>query len=186
MLAASLLLGDLLPVEWPPPAQTRLKTGHLLICNRLHLPPQSPSEMLAAALLLGDLFPVEWPPPGAACRPGQPHPPPSGMAARAAMARSLEGVTGPLAGLISAAAGCEARVFRAALVRLAARAAGAPFAVNDVTKKLAVSGLGLVLNELVVVITVVVRSAAQKSNLGVRWPHRMAHGRQLSARSLIT
>lgn len=40
--------------------------------------------MLAATLLLGDLFPGEWPPPGAARLPGQPHPPPPGMAARAA------------------------------------------------------------------------------------------------------
>lgn len=91
------------------------------------LPPtiaQGPAEMLAAALLLGDLFPTEWPPPGAARRPGQPHPPPPGMAARAAMARALEDVTGPLQGLLATAAGCHARVLRAALVRLTARAAG--------------------------------------------------------------
>lgn len=48
---------------------------------------QSPREMLALTALLGDLFPTEWPPPGAARRPGQAHPPPPGMASRAALAR---------------------------------------------------------------------------------------------------
>lgn len=41
-----------------------------------------------------------------------------------AMARALEDVTGPLQGLLATAAGCHARVLRAALVRLTARAAG--------------------------------------------------------------
>ena len=37
---------------------------------------------------------------------------------------SLEAVTAPLAALLATAAQCEARIFRSALARLAARAAG--------------------------------------------------------------
>lgn len=82
--------------------------------------------MFAAACLLGDMFPAEWPAPGQAPRPGKPHPPPSAMPRRAALARSFESSTGAIQRLLAAAVASESRIFRAALVRLCARASGGP------------------------------------------------------------
>lgn len=80
--------------------------------------------MFAAASLLGDMFPPEWPAPGGARRAGRPHPKPSAMPRRAALARSFEASTAAFQRLLAAAAASESRVFRAALVRLCARASG--------------------------------------------------------------
>lgn len=81
--------------------------------------------MLACASLLGDLFPAAWPPSGAA-RPGQgSHPPPAHMRYRAALAKSFEPLTQEaLRKLMACAAASESLIFRAALVRLCARASG--------------------------------------------------------------
>ena len=87
---------------------------------------QAPGDMLAAAALLADLFPAEWPPPGAARRGAGPHPPPAHMRLRAALARSFEPAAGALRRLLAAGAASESGLFRAALVRLCARASGAP------------------------------------------------------------
>ena len=81
--------------------------------------------MLACATLLGDLFPVAWPPSGAA-RAGQgSHAPPAQMRYRAALAKSFEPSTQEaLKNLMACAVASESLVFRAALVRLCARASG--------------------------------------------------------------
>ena len=86
---------------------------------------QGPHEMLACASLLGDLFPAAWPPSGAA-RPGQgSHPPPAHMRYRAALAKSFEPLTQEaLRNLMACAVASESLIFRAALVRLCARASG--------------------------------------------------------------
>ncbi|KAK9829627.1 hypothetical protein WJX72_006957 [[Myrmecia] bisecta] len=83
---------------------------------------QAPNEIFTSLCLLGDLFPGEWPPAGSARR-GQ-HPPPSHMRYRAALARSFEPSAARFRRMISAAAASDSRIFRAALVRLCARAAG--------------------------------------------------------------
>jgi hypothetical protein len=57
-------------------------------------------------------------------------------------AGALEGVTGPLQGLLATAAGCDARVLRAGLVRLAARAAGAAPPPGTQTNKCCAGYLG--------------------------------------------
>lgn len=87
---------------------------------------QGPHEMLACASLLGDLFPAAWPPSGAA-RPGQgSHAPPAHMRYRAALAKSFEPLTqDALRTLMACAAASDSLIFRAALVRLCARASGA-------------------------------------------------------------
>ncbi len=81
--------------------------------------------MLACANLLGDLFPAAWPPSGAA-RPGQgSHAPPAHMRYRAALAKSFEPLTQEaLRTLMACAAASDSLIFRAALVRLCARASG--------------------------------------------------------------
>ena len=86
---------------------------------------QGPHEMLACANLLGDLFPAAWPPSGAA-RPGQgSHAPPAHMRYRAALAKSFEPLTQEaLRTLMACAAASDSLIFRAALVRLCARASG--------------------------------------------------------------
>ncbi len=86
---------------------------------------QGPHEMLACASLLGDLFPAAWPPSGAA-RPGQgSHAPPAHRRYRAALAKSFEPSTQEaLRSLMACAAASESLIFRAALVRLCARASG--------------------------------------------------------------
>ncbi len=91
--------------------------------SRCHL--QGPHEMLACASLLGDLFPAAWPPSGAA-RPGQgSHAPPAHRRYRAALAKSFEPSTQEaLRSLMACAAASESLIFRAALVRLCARASG--------------------------------------------------------------
>ena len=81
--------------------------------------------MFAAASLLADLFPPEWPPPGAARRGGAPHAPPTAMRLRAALARSFEPSAAEFRRLVAAGVASESTMLRAALVRLAARAAGA-------------------------------------------------------------
>ena len=88
---------------------------------------QGPHEMLACASLLGDLFPAAWPPSGAA-RPGQgSHAPPAHMRYRAALAKSFEPMTQEaLRTLMACAAASDSLIFRAALVRLCARASGLP------------------------------------------------------------
>lgn len=80
--------------------------------------------MFASLSLLGDLFLGEWPPPGSARTRGVPHPPPSAMRRRAALARSFENSTGVFRGLIASGIAAESRIARALLVRLCARAAG--------------------------------------------------------------
>jgi len=86
---------------------------------------RGPHEMLACASLLGDLFPAAWPPSGAA-RPGQgSHAPPAHRRYRAALAKSFEPSTQEaLRSLMACAAASESLIFRAALVRLCARASG--------------------------------------------------------------
>lgn len=83
----------------------------------------APPQPLAVLALLGDLLPPEWPPPGAA-RGARPHPPPSRMADRAALARACGPVADGLACLVTAGAAAEPALVRAALVRVVARAAG--------------------------------------------------------------
>jgi len=83
----------------------------------------SPSQPLAVLALLGDLLPPEWPPPGAV-RSARPHPPPSRMADRAALARACVPVAEGLSRLVANAAAAEPALVRAALVRAVARAAG--------------------------------------------------------------
>jgi hypothetical protein len=82
--------------------------------------------MFAAASLLADLFPPEWPPAGAARRGAAPHAPPAAVRLRAALARSFEPSAADFARLVAAGVASESTLLRAALVRLAARAAGAP------------------------------------------------------------
>jgi len=88
--------------------------------------PQGPTDMFAAASLLADLFPPEWPPAGAARRGAAPHAPPAAVRLRAALARSFEPSAADFARLVAAGVASESALLRAALVRLAARAAGAP------------------------------------------------------------
>lgn len=86
---------------------------------------QAPQEMLTSACMLADIFPAEWPPPGAAGRAaGSCHLPPAHMPYRASLACSVEPATAALRRLLAAAAGSEALLFRAALVRLCARGSG--------------------------------------------------------------
>ena len=95
---------------------------------------QGPHEMLACASLLGDLFPAAWPPSGAA-RPGQgSHAPPAHMRYRAALAKSFEPMTQEaLRTLMACAAASDSLIFRAALVRLCARASGTSPLLNICT-----------------------------------------------------
>ena len=102
---------------------------------------QGPHEMLACASLLGDLFPAAWPPSGAA-RPGQgSHAPPAHMRYRAALAKSFEPMTQEaLRTLMACAAASDSLIFRAALVRLCARASGILRSSNTCTLSTSVIG----------------------------------------------
>ena len=75
--------------------------------------------------LLGDLFPAEWPPHGIK-RTGQPHPAPPDVSFRSMLARSFEKSTDLWRRLIYFGLETDSRIIRAILVRMCARAAGAP------------------------------------------------------------
>lgn len=85
---------------------------------------QAPQEMLTSACMLADIFPAEWPPAGAARQGSGCHLAPAHMRYRAALARSFEPSAASLRRLLATAAGSESVLFRAALVRLCARASG--------------------------------------------------------------
>lgn len=81
-----------------------------------------PGGLYCRICVISDLFPSEWPP--VQVRKGVPHPAPTHMAYRAALAKSLEPVKHGFRDMVNVAVASESRMFRAAFVRLAARAAG--------------------------------------------------------------
>ncbi len=83
---------------------------------------QAPGNLYSRICVISDIFPSEWPP--VQVRKGVPHPLPTHMAYRAALARGLEPVTHGFRDMVNIAVASDSRMFRAALVRLAARASG--------------------------------------------------------------
>ena len=79
-----------------------------------------PKQMFAAMCLLGDLAPEEWPPSGRRAS----NPPPSSRAYRVALTHAIDQHKAPFESLISASVMAASTLFRAASVRLLARAAG--------------------------------------------------------------
>ena len=85
--------------------------------------PPAPADALATLALLTDILPDEWPPAGAA-RPGKPHPPPRGVAARGALAHGCEPAAAAMLRLVTFAATSQCVATRASLTTLLARGAG--------------------------------------------------------------
>lgn len=83
---------------------------------------QAPGKLYHRINVISDILPSEWPP--VQTRKGVPHPPPTHMLYRAALARALEPVKEGFKDMLNVAVGSDSRMFRAALVRLVARAAG--------------------------------------------------------------
>lgn len=83
---------------------------------------QAPGKLYHRINVISDILPSEWPP--VQTRKGVPHPPPTHMLYRAALARALEPVKEGFKDMLHVAVGSDSRMFRAALVRLVARAAG--------------------------------------------------------------
>ena len=83
---------------------------------------QAPGKLYHRICVISDILPSEWPP--VQTRKGVPHPPPTHMLYRAALARALEPVKEGFKDMLNVAVGSDSRMFRAALVRLVARAAG--------------------------------------------------------------
>jgi hypothetical protein len=115
------------PASWSPDLLSAALGGGRGPPGRVPSPPEAaafgPSQPLAVLALLGDLLPPEWPPPGVV-RAAKPHPPPSRMADRAALARACGPNADGLRRLVTAALIAEPALVRAALVRAVARAAG--------------------------------------------------------------
>lgn len=83
---------------------------------------QAPGKLYHRICVISDILPSEWPP--VQTRKGVPHPPPTHMSYRAALAHGLEPVKDGFKDMLNVAVASDSRMFRAALVRLVARAAG--------------------------------------------------------------
>ncbi|KAL3150414.1 hypothetical protein ABBQ32_000252 [Trebouxia sp. C0010 RCD-2024] len=85
-------------------------------------PIQAPGKLYHRICVISDILPSEWPP--VQTRKGVPHPPPTLKAYRVALAHGLEPVKEGFKDMLNVAVASDSRMFRAALVRLVARAAG--------------------------------------------------------------
>lgn len=83
---------------------------------------QAPGKLYHRICVISDILPSEWPP--VQTRKGVPHPPPTLKAYRVALAHGLEPVKEGFKDMLNVAVASDSRMFRAALVRLVARAAG--------------------------------------------------------------
>lgn len=78
--------------------------------------------MYCRICVISDLLPSEWPP--VQVRKGVPHPPPTHREYRVALAHGLIPLKQDFLNMVATAVASDSRMFRAALVRLVARAAG--------------------------------------------------------------
>ena len=83
---------------------------------------QAPGSMYCRICVISDLLPSEWPP--VQVRKGVPHPPPTHREYRVALAHGLIPLKQDFLNMVATAVASDSRMFRAALVRLVARAAG--------------------------------------------------------------
>ncbi|KAL0034398.1 hypothetical protein WJX79_000220 [Trebouxia sp. C0005] len=85
-------------------------------------PNQAPGKMYSRICVIGDILPSEWPP--VQVRKGVPHPPPTHREYRVALANALMPLKQDFRDMVTTAVASDSRIFRAALVRLVARASG--------------------------------------------------------------
>lgn len=83
---------------------------------------QAPGKMYSRICVIGDILPSEWPP--VQVRKGVPHPPPTHREYRVALANALMPLKQDFRDMVTTAVASDSRIFRAALVRLVARASG--------------------------------------------------------------
>ncbi|KAL0053110.1 hypothetical protein WJX82_000994 [Trebouxia sp. C0006] len=85
-------------------------------------PNQAPGKMYTRICVISDILPSEWPP--VQVRKGVPHPPPTHREYRVALANGLIPLKQDFRDMVTTAVASDSRMFRAALVRLVARASG--------------------------------------------------------------
>ena len=83
---------------------------------------QAPGSMYCRICVISDLLPSEWPP--VQVRKGVPHPLPTHKEYRVALVKGLVPLMQDFLNMVATAVASDSRMFRAALVRLVARAAG--------------------------------------------------------------
>lgn len=83
---------------------------------------QAPGKMYTRICVISDILPSEWPP--VQVRKGVPHPPPTHREYRVALANGLIPLKQDFRDMVTTAVASDSRMFRAALVRLVARASG--------------------------------------------------------------
>jgi hypothetical protein len=90
---------------------------------------QAPGKMYTRICMISDILPSEWPP--VQVRKGVPHPPPTHREYRVALANGLIPLKQDFRDMVTTAVASDSRMFRAALVRLMARASGLQAPTQD-------------------------------------------------------
>jgi len=85
--------------------------------------------MYTRICVISDILPSEWPP--VQVRKGVPHPPPTHREYRVALANGLIPLKQDFRDMVTTAVASDSRMFRAALVRLMARASGLQAPTQD-------------------------------------------------------
>ncbi len=90
---------------------------------------QAPGKMYTRICVISDILPSEWPP--VQVRKGVPHPPPTHIKYKKALANGLIPLKQDFRDMVTTAVASDSRMFRAALVRLVARASGLQALAQD-------------------------------------------------------